>query len=96
MRLSCRLGRRRFLLTLPPTVDRWAYMLAAAILIPIGYVLSAVPTIMALEKLGVYGSTVETCVQVFYAPLIWLDATFPLCRAFFEAEGHLLERILGK
>lgn len=94
--MSLRLGRKRFLLTFPPARNRWTLMLAAFLLLPLGYFLSAVPTVMALRKSGLMTPPVEQCVMMFYAPLVWLDQHSPPFREFFEAEDRLIEAVLGK
>ncbi|MDB5346322.1 MAG: hypothetical protein JWP89_4699 [Schlesneria sp.] len=95
VRLSMRLGHRRFVLTFPPTINRWGLVLAMSVLLPVGYFLSAVPTIKLLRRTGLYTPTVESCAMVVYAPLVILDQQSPLCREFFEAEERLLSRVIG-
>lgn len=95
-RMSLRLGRHRFLLTFPPAWNRWALVLTAFLLLPLGYFLSAVPTVMALRKSGLMTPQVEQCVMMFYAPLVWLEQYSPPFRKFFEAESRLIEVVLGK
>lgn len=98
VRLSMRLGHRRFVLTFPPTVNivnGWGLVLAMSVLLPVGYFLSAVPTIKLLRKSGLYTPTVESCAMVVYAPLVLLEQQSPVCREFFQAEGRLVSRVIG-
>ena len=95
VRLSMRLGRRRLLLTFPPTFNRWGLVLAMGVLLPVGYFLSAVPTIKLLRRSGLYTPTVESCAMVVYAPLVILDQRSAHCREFFEAEERLLSHVIG-
>ena len=97
VRLSFRLGRYRWLLRFPPRFHRWQLIAALAILLPVGYVVSAVPTEKALERLGVDNHPlVGQSFEVVYAPLIWLDMNVPWCRAFFESEDALLIWMFGE
>ena len=97
MRLSFRLGRYRWLLRFPPRCHRWQWIAALAILLPVGYVVSAGLTVKALERLGVLNHPlVEQSVGIVYAPLVWLEMEVPWCRQFFEGEGELLTWMFGK
>jgi hypothetical protein len=95
VRLSLRLGRRRFVLMFPPTINRWGLALAASILLPLGYFVSAVPTVKILRMTGLYTPAVESCAMIVYAPLVLLDQQSSLCREFFAAEERLLTRVIG-
>lgn len=63
---------------------------------PLGYFLSAMPTVMVLRKSGLMTPPVEGCVLLFYAPLVWLDQHSPTFHGFFKAEGCLIEIIFGE
>lgn len=95
VRLSMRLGHHRLVLTFPPNINRWGLVLAMSVLLPVGYFLSAVPTIKLLRRTGLYTPTVESCAMAVYAPLVILDQRSALCREFFEAEDRLLSRVVG-
>lgn len=97
LRLSVRLGRFRWLLRFPPRCHRWQWIVALAILLPVGYVVSAIPTIKALERLGVESHPlVPQSLDVIYAPLDWLDANVPWCHQFFKGEDELLTWMFGE
>ncbi len=95
VRLSLRLGRRRLLLQFPPQRRGWLIALAIVMLL-VGYVVGAVPTIMVLEQSGIMAPYGEMAVQVIYAPLIWLNNHVPACSDFFEAEADFLEWLFGR
>ena len=97
LRLSFRFGRYRWLLRFPPRFHRWQLIAALAILLPVGYVVSAVPTVMAMDRLGVRNHPLGTkFIEIFYAPLIWLEMNVPWSRAFFEGEVALLAWMFGE
>ena len=95
MRLAVRFGRRRWLIQFPPQRRRWLIALAVILLL-MGYVVGAVPTVMVVEKSGLMGPYGEVAIQIIYAPLIWLSKLVPAIEGFFEAEQHFLEWLLGK
>ncbi|MEK6262296.1 MAG: hypothetical protein AABP62_27170 [Planctomycetota bacterium] len=90
VRLSLRLGRRRLLLQFPPERRGWLIALAVVMLL-VGYVVGAVPTVMVLERSGLTAPYRDMVVHTVYAPLIWLSDHVPLCGWFFEAEQDFLE-----
>ena len=97
LRLSFRLGRYRWLLRFPPRCHRWQLIAALAILLPIGSVVSAVPTVKALERLGVSNHPlVSQSLDVVYAPLEWLDKNVDWCHQFFQGEDALLTWMFGE
>ena len=95
VRLSLRLGRRRLLLQFPPQRRGWLIALAVVLLL-VGYVVGAVPTIRVLEKSGLSAPHQDLTVQIIYAPLIWLNDHVPVCSDFFEAEEDFLEWLFDR
>ena len=90
VRIAVRFGKRRWLIHFPPQRRRWLIALAVILLL-MGYVVGAVPTVMVVEKSGLMAPYGDLAVEIIYAPLIWLSNAVPFSRWFFEAEQDFLE-----
>ena len=90
MRLAVRFGQRRWLLQFPPQRRHWLIAMAV-VMLPVGYVVGAVPTVMVLEQSGLSAPYRDLAVQIIYAPLIWLSDHVPVFEEFFETEARFLK-----
>ena len=95
-RLSC-LGSRASLRFSPTRASfsiqiRCPFLLIASFFgLLAGYVVGAVPTVELLEKAGLLNDArVQACVELVYAPLVWLSEESPLFQGFLEWEREVL------
>ena len=85
-RLQTLLAQRRFQLL----------ALVAAVVLPVGYVVGAVPFIMCLQQLGLVNTPFgKGFIYVWYAPLIWLSENVEVWHQFFTWEREIIEWLLG-
>ena len=93
MLLGC--GCCQWLMDFSPRKRRWLIG-AAAVLMPIGYVVGAVPTVEVMRRSGfAYHPLGAIFISTVYLPLIWLDEHSDFFRWFFLWERALIERICG-
>jgi hypothetical protein len=96
LRLTVRCGRFRRIVRFPPRSHR-RLIVAATFLLPVGYVVGAVPTMLAMQRLGIENHPVfDTLFQIIYAPLIWLSDHVDIAEWFFQTEHDLIKRVFGE
>lgn len=62
----------------------------------VGYVVGAVPTAMFLDRMGLRTPFTQQIFELFYAPLILIDAYIPWCHELFQKEQHFLKWLSGR